>query len=782
VPLLVGTTAAACCIAAAAILGSGLLSGGSLSAASAPATSNGWQHVVSQPLAFGGVLAASQTQHLPTGPPGNPSPRATVKLVQADTGTPNSLGQELKSWKTQAAPAGTPALNAVDSVDRTHVWAVGANCTILFSANMKTWTEDTAVTGCTPGTSLNGVSVTSPAGPGWAVGSNGTILVCPSACNTAKAAWSALRPGSVKGMNDGSLTNASPVAQSNSLFATTAYVGWAISDPTPGANKIPAATTISSVNTTTKTATMNHTATGPATKDPFKVTAPASVLPPSSFTFTSVWAADSTHVYAVGDGKIWACSAACSATGVGGAGNAAWAPLTPAGLSGGNTLTSVAGNGAHLTVAVGSGGTILLCTANCATSGAGWAALTGSPVPGAGTNFTGVYATGPTGIYAVGNGAIWACSAACNQPVSGSGAGKATWTNLVPSYALPNLLAVAASSDGPAWAVGQAGALWYCNAKCAESGTSWVPIVSPTADTLRGVAVADPSHAWAVGDNGTTVAQINPTDTQNRIANGTGWLGQALTPSVWIDDYHVSLRLLHHARGAFDSTRLAVGQLIGIKRPPPAWAVTDMTWLDYAMRLLATTAINENSHCPHKPRELTAAQDELAAGDKAYSSGHYDTAIVHYKNARVHAVNANGHSCPVGGITVTPTGAPAFSLLHLVPGDSSATGTITVTTTHAFSPLVVLYEQNVVDGGLLSGTYPLQLKIVEDGWHTLYNGPLASGWTGSGTSYLTLPGSSGNRWGVNEAHTFVFTVSWSQLAGNTYENETASLNFVWARS
>jgi len=331
------------------------------------------------------------------------------------------------------------------------------------------------------------------------------------------------------------------------------------------------------------------------------------------------------------------------------------------------------------------------------------------------------------------------------------------------------------------------------SATSAPAKSNWQHVVMSRQLVVGGRSAASQTLHGAPGPYGppghksprATIELVQASTTQHGIASATASLGQALDPSLWIDDFHVTLSFDHgrpQGRQVFRETRTAVHQLKGIKPSSPAWAVTDMTWLDYAIRLLGKTEINDNSHCPKRPWKLAAAKRNIAAGDRAYRHGRYAIAIGRYKNAWLHAVEANGRSCHGTGITVTPTGSPAFSLLHMVPGDSSATGTITVKITETSSPLVVLYEHHVVDGGLLAGAYPLQLKIVEDGSHTLYSGPLKSGWTGSGTHYLTLPGSSGKKWAKNESHTFVFTVSWSPLAGNPYQSKTASLNFVWARS
>src|SRR5439155_7631558 len=165
----------------------------------------------------------------PSGRPGNPPAKTTEVNVQAFFGTQLSS----LAWTTQTSPVATD-LKAVAAIDSSHVWAAGNNCTLLFSANGTTWTKDTNVpAGCT--SNLTGVDVIG-SGPGWAVGSGGTALVCAANCNTATATWTALTRGSVTGKNDGKLTNGSTSAQSASLF-TTDYSGYTITD---AQSKIPA--------------------------------------------------------------------------------------------------------------------------------------------------------------------------------------------------------------------------------------------------------------------------------------------------------------------------------------------------------------------------------------------------------------------------------------------------------------------------------------------------------------------------------------------------------------
>ena len=124
---------------------------------------------------------------------------------------------------------------------------------------------------------------------------------------------------------------------------------------------------------------------------------------------------------------------------------------------------------------------------------------------------------------------------------------------------------------------------------------------------------------------------------------------------------------------------------------------------------------------------------------------------------------------------VSPAGEPAFADTDLVPGDSDSR-LVTVTAAAGGPPsTIALYEQ-ALTGSL---TRELNLQIIEDDARTVYDGPLASGWTA--TSPFALPGSGGGLWAPGEQHSFRFTVSFPKDVGNSAQSANASLNFVWLR-
>ncbi len=124
---------------------------------------------------------------------------------------------------------------------------------------------------------------------------------------------------------------------------------------------------------------------------------------------------------------------------------------------------------------------------------------------------------------------------------------------------------------------------------------------------------------------------------------------------------------------------------------------------------------------------------------------------------------------------VSPPQSPDFNLTNMVGGDT-AVQSVSVTVNGGLPTVMSLYEQTAT-GTLLP---QLNVKIVEDGTTTVYNGPLATGWTAS--SPLALPGSGATGlWPAGESHTFVFTVSLPSSAGNSFQSASASVSFVWQR-
>jgi len=210
----------------------------------------------------------------------------------------------------------------------------------------------------------------------------------------------------------------------------------------------------------------------------------------------AVNAFDANHVLAVGDGcKLFFSS------------GTSWSPVTVTPACAAN-LTGVSVSDSGHGWAVGSGGTVLVCTANCDKATAKWSALSGSGIP-ATVAFTSVWGSVNT-VYAVGtasgSGVIWACSANCSSATAASGGGKATWANVTPSGlgAIAALTGIA-DSGGTTIAVGSSGTVLVCKLSfCGSANWSRLTAgpgstVPPASLNFKGAWTADASHVYAVG-------------------------------------------------------------------------------------------------------------------------------------------------------------------------------------------------------------------------------------------------------------------------------------------
>ncbi len=672
------------------------------------------------------VAAAAPAAHptaSPTAPPPLPagwSALTTLTNVEGSSTLSSSLAQQLSLavWSAQG-PVASTALNAVDAVDATHVWAAGASCGLWFSAGTGTWTKDTHVpVAC--GVNLLGVSV-SDAGHGWAVGL-GTILVCTAQCTQATATWQALSGAILSGQG-----------------ATT---------------------------------------------------------------FTSVWGSgDTAYVAGVtsgGNGILLACSKGCnSATAGAGPGNATWGNVTPgtAVLPTGTRLNGV--SGPTPVIAVGAAGTVLVCTGNCATSG-GWSRLAGGAgsVPPSSLSLASVSSLDGNGVYATGGGAIWACSANCASASAGVGKGKALWVNVTPpGLGSTTLVSIAAAGGGNVWAAGSAGgggALWFCPSLCNLDATSWVSLgrSGMPPGQLAAVSAADGTHVWAVGSGGVIVAATTNPPALKHLDSGIGDLGTAIFPALWTgtDGNHVDPTL---GVAVFVQAQSAMDEILAIQKSPPAWVTADANDIVAALRLIAATAIADNSCSPSKANELANANKELSDGDTAYDNGQLDVAINHYQNAWSHALKAQGSPCSTGGITVNPPG-PLFVVTGLVPGDQrSATvtlqntgsvGSVTVSETGVSSTTCAANSLGCTGGAgtATNMAHELLLTItdVTNVTHvTVYSGALDA------LPTTTICGSQGGcAWAVNEQRNLSLTVSLPSTAGNAYQGTGAAMTLVWTRS
>lgn len=384
-------------------------------------------------------------------------------------------------WGTQASGV-SGALNSSSAKDAGHMWAVGANCTVLY-LNGNSWISQTVPSGvCPTGSNLTGVDATS--GSPVVVGSNGSNAVSfactgPS-CTTATPAWT------TKTLPAGFNVALTAVSQQDATHM------WAVGAPGTGAGNPCTVLFSSSIG-------------GAWASDSTGTTAC-----PNGTTLNGV-AANGGKPYIVGPGALLAvCPAAtCDASGT-------WTKITISGLSGTPDLYGVdantKGGAAGPAVAVGASGTIVTCSAHCDGSAPG---ATFAAVSATNTSVTlrSVSQLSNTAMLAVGdNGTVDQCTASCNLAT-------ATWT-AKSSTTTQQLNGVTFLDATDAWAVGangtivtssnQTGAVWSTT-----NNATWTGTEIPNTSTLNDIHGVNANAIWAVGTGGASGAVAS--------WNGSSW-------------------------------------------------------------------------------------------------------------------------------------------------------------------------------------------------------------------------------------------------------------------
>jgi hypothetical protein len=289
-----------------------------------------------------------------------------------------------------------------------------------------------------------------------------------------------------------------------------------------------------------------------------------------------------------------------------------------------------------------------------------------------------------------------------------------------------------------------------------------------------------------------------------RISLAIGDLGIALNPAFWShknhDGNHVDpvtgVSVLNYSEEAID-------RLTAITTVEPAWAVTDLRHLDYAMRLIASTTIGDNSCHAKKKGQLKKANTALTNGDRQFYRADYDNAADYYESAWGYAVKAHGTTCPPGTISVTPL-PDLFSLAKMEPGAHSS---LPVTVTISGSPAnrVSFRAQHLVSttcgengghcpsgvgNGALANELKLTIRDTTTGL-TLYAGKLSALPFFPSSLTLCAEGStartrSGSKvpWAAMESHTLTFTIAFP-ITGpkdNAFQGTGTSIQFVYERS
>ena len=548
---------------------------------------------------------------------GNRLTEVTGSAQALATGIRDSLGERIGTlgWGSQSSGVGAN-LNAVDAQDANHVWAVGNNCTIVFTTNAgSTWTKDTNVTGCS-GANLTGVAVDGGAGSGWAVGQNGTLLVCSAGCDSASAAWKALGGSGLP----------SSLLQFTGVWSPDSNHVYAVGTTTGGAGQI------WSCSNNCKAITNGGTG------------AKWTEVTPGGLGSTALNAVEGSGgglIFAAGaKGTILVCSVATCSTSSSG-----WSKLT-AGSGGsvpdpGVTFTSIwAGDGSHVFAAgssSGGGGVVWACSAKCDKS------VTGpDPIPS------------PPG-----------------GPASGT---NAAWGDDTPAGIGP-LVSVTGHGADNAWAIQPDGTIWYCSDNCTTEPTAWVSLLKPGGPgALAAIGSSDDKHAWAVGTGGKVVATLDPGAPIDKLANAIGELGIALNPTAWADGNHLVPALGEQAMGHLSN---AIHQLSDYPAPKPpgpttwpGWVVGGLLDLTQAMRIVDANLISENFQQPTVPLSLANARSGFANGDALLAASDYQHAADSYKPVWKQALTAHG-----GG-----QGSHTPLLVHVTQADSGLVTNVTTPT------------------------------------------------------------------------------------------------------
>lgn len=411
-------------------------------------------------------------------------------------------------------------LNAVSATSATAVWAVGANCTVVYY-NGTTWTlQSVGPAVCPNNTSLNGVAANG--GLPMIVGDSGITFLCTAGCTTATPTWS---------------VKSTPTALTlNAVAAQSATSMWAVG---PGCTILfwngttwtakPPSTAVCAAGTTLFGVAANggkpifvgasatvFTCTGSCNGTPSYMTNATGA--PAGTIFYAVHA--TANAWAVGTGGvIVGCYGAnCDAT------SATWTTHSSGTTA---TLRGVFANGSNPVDVVGDAGTILQCTTNCnKQTGAAWVPKTSNT----GNNLKAVYATAAAAV-AVGElGTVvslggWApidtgvtddlhaVSATSATTVWAVGANCAVafyngtvWTaqTVSATYCPPgtSLNGVDANGGAP-MIVGANGVTFRCTAACTSSTPGWAAVSTASAGspTLYAVSAQSATAMWAVGVN-----------------------------------------------------------------------------------------------------------------------------------------------------------------------------------------------------------------------------------------------------------------------------------------
>lgn len=193
----------------------------------------------------------------------------------------------------------------------------------------------------------------------------------------------------------------------------------------------------------------------------------------------------------------------------------------------------------------------------------------------------------------------------------------------------------------------------------ASAGSAQFADSLQAAGTARPSVTAPPAPPVALGTSAWSILTATERDldgmsrpdraTSRWLDDSASHLRAALAPSLWShplgDGNHLDVRL---GGRAFDQSGQAVSAMRSIRAAPSYLAssiTTNTGYVVYATRLLATTAIADNSCTPRKASMLDIARRLIARGDTEFDKAHPVLAVTHYGNAWWHAIKARGAAC-----------------------------------------------------------------------------------------------------------------------------------------
>lgn len=489
---------------------------------------------------------------------------------------------------------------------------------------------------------------------------NGTAGAYNVSASTSGATPASFSLTNLKGDQTISFTSTAPT---NAIVGGTYNVSATASSGLPVSLSIDSsATSVCTISGSSSPATVTFIATGPCTIDANQAGDSNYNAAPQAQQSVTVARGTLNDVEWVGTGTAnaeWSVGNGCMIlwSDISNGSPANWNVFSPPTSCNHSNLGAVAIQGTSAGWAVGSGGIVLICTANCQNPAAGatWTTSTGSGIPST-VNLTGVYAAGANTVYAVGTttagaGQIFMCGASCTSATLGA------WTNVTPSgLTSTGLTKIDGNGTSPILAVGSSGTVLTCTSQCNTTNPVTTPPtfakvtnVPSSAPNLNKVYVQGGSDVFVVGTTGAGAGAIwGCTGSCNSTTAGT-WV--PVTPSG------LSSIGLNGVTASSNNAAWAVGTGGNVLFCSNACDKSGATWTD-----VSNDPTNQaNNTVPTTANLLATTNDGSGAtGNDGWAVGSGDTII------------ASTNIGPIGGIWGVQ-GSPTTNLLNDVAYVGSGT-------------------------------------------------------------------------------------------------------------